>query len=855
MSNYLKDKYPEYFSQLCKKRNENIYLEKILCSSKVNIWWVCPTNPCGCHIFEDNPRNFIRRGCCVYCSKTPKVCKHTSIMSDEKMKKQYHQKLNTNINPYEISKKSSKKLWWKCMNHESCDEHIWETSPSKLGECPFCLNIKVCKCNSFMNISHYNGDFCHELNKYIDPWKISKGSTKKLWWKCQNHNSCNEHFWEAAPANKCGCPFCAGKKTCSCVGSNLLKDKYPEYFSQICKERNENINLNEITYRSKKQLWWVCPINPCGCHIFQDSVNNFIRRGGCIYCSEHPKICKHTSIMSNKKWKKEFDWELNENIDPYEISLYSNDKLWWKCTDHTSCNEHIWKVSPGSRHGCPWCSNKKVCRCNSIMNNLEIADIFCQELNPDVDPWKISHGSGQELWWKCNTHKTCDKHIWKAYVNNIVDKGSRCPYCINLKTCKCMSFMNDELLAKEFDYTLNENINPWKIALHSNKELWWKCSIHTTCEKHIWCATICNRTSEQKCGCPWCANKKTCKCNSFMNNELLAKEFDYEKNINIKPWKISTYSGIKLWWKCSICEYSWQTDPHHRSNDRNCPKCNKVAKISLNEYLELAKLNNGEYLGIIINDDEIILDIPSRNICKSWWKCEKNHIFERACSSIKYQNVWCAECKKYTIDDYILLASEKNGEYLGVIQEDNTYLLEIPKNITYKSYWKCSKNHIWEASFSNIKRHSWCTLCINKTEDKLYNWLINNYEDYNIIYQYKIDWCKNDETGRYLPFDFLISDYETNIIIELDGSQHFKYIKYFDNDIKKGIERDIYKMKKCLENNYKIIRLIQEDVWENKNNWEKELKNAINECFQQVEQNIYYLPNGNKNYQIFIDKM
>jgi hypothetical protein len=34
-------------------------------------------------------------------------------------------------------------------------------------------------------------------------------------------------------------------------------------------------------------------------------------------------------------------------------------------------------------------------------------------------------------------------------------------------------------------------------------------------------------------------------------------------------------------------------------------------------------------------------------------------------------------------------------------------------------------------------------------------------------------------------------------------------------------------MKKALENGYSIIRILQEDIYRNKNNWEDKLKNVI----------------------------
>ena len=39
-----------------------------------------------------------------------------------------------------------------------------------------------------------------------------------------------------------------------------------------------------------------------------------------------------------------------------------------------------------------------------------------------------------------------------------------------------------------------------------------------------------------------------------------------------------------------------------------------------------------------------------------------------------------------------------------------------------------------------------------------------------VEYQKKFEWCKNN-SNMYLPFDFYLP--ELNIIIELDGNQHF----------------------------------------------------------------------------------
>ena len=123
---------------------------------------------------------------------------------------------------------------------------------------------------------------------------------------------------------------------------------------------------------------------------------------------------------------------------------------------------------------------------------------------------------------------------------------------------------------------------------------------------------------------------------------------------------------------------------------------------------------------------------------------------------------------------------------------------------------------------NTIKGDIYCPICVNKTERLLYDWLNNKYE--NVKYQVRYEWCKNKKTNYMLPFDF---EYN-NIIIELDGAQHFRQIRNWKSP-EIQIEIDKYKMNCALENNKHIIRISQEDVLLNRNNWDKKLIDTINE--------------------------
>ena len=67
---------------------------------------------------------------------------------------------------------------------------------------------------------------------------------------------------------------------------------------------------------------------------------------------------------------------------------------------------------------------------------------------------------------------------------------------------------------------------------------------------------------------------------------------------------------------------------------------------------------------------------------------------------------------------------------------------------------------------------------------------------------------------------------DNNLIIELDGQQHFHNVSNWC-DVEARQKCDVYKMQKAILNGYSIIRLLQSDVWNDKNNWEEKLSQVI----------------------------
>ena len=77
------------------------------------------------------------------------------------------------------------------------------------------------------------------LNKDLTPFQITKGSNKKIWWKCPKED---DHIWQKAPNQfkykSSGCPMCSGKVI---VKSNSLASINPNLFKEWYRKKNFTI--------------------------------------------------------------------------------------------------------------------------------------------------------------------------------------------------------------------------------------------------------------------------------------------------------------------------------------------------------------------------------------------------------------------------------------------------------------------------------------------------------------------------------------------------------------------------------------------------------------------------------------
>jgi len=214
-----------------------------------------------------------------------------------------------------------------------------------------------------------------------------------------------------------------------------------------------------------------------------------------------------------------------------------------------------------------------------------------------------------------------------------------------------------------------------------------------------------------------------------------------------------------------------------------------------------------------------------------WFDCPKcKHTFKGMLNNIS-KNHWCGYCNSSKLCEDLeckacfdnSFASHHRAKFWS--KKNKKTPRQVSKANGAKFWFYCDKNkdHTFETSIDHITCSGrWCPWCKNKTEDKLFNWLIKLYPA--IKRQQKFDWCINQSSGKHLRYDFYIP--AKKILIELDGPQHFRQVSNWTTpqEIQK---RDHTKDLLAAANGFTLIRVLQEDVLSDLYDWETLLINSM----------------------------
>jgi positive regulator of sigma E activity len=186
------------------------------------------------------------------------------------------------------------------------------------------------------------------------PEDFSSASCTIVWWKCPEGD---DHEWKLSISSRTGkgtygCPFCTGRKACK---ANSLQTLAPEVAARWHKKKNGKLTPSDVTLKSNKKVWWICPDFPS--HEWTAQVFEVQRSSssGCPFCAGQ-KVCDTNSLTSMfSKIAKQWHPSKNGKLNPAEFTAGSNKKVWWQCEKGHSWKAAIYERTRDRATGCVTC--------------------------------------------------------------------------------------------------------------------------------------------------------------------------------------------------------------------------------------------------------------------------------------------------------------------------------------------------------------------------------------------------------------------------------------------------------------------------------------------------------------------
>jgi len=246
------------------------------------VWWRCKNG----HEWKASIAGRTKGIGCPYCSHKA-VCEDNCLATlNPELASEWNYEKNINLTPNDVTVYTHKKVWWRCKNG-----HEWEAIIANRANgngCPCCSGQKACKDNCLANIyPEIAKEWNIEKNGNLTPEKITAGSNKKVWWKCEKG-----HEWETTVSKRTNmgrnCPYCSNQKVCK---DNCLATLEPKLAKEWHPTKNGDLTPDKVTSRSGKRVWWQCEKG----HEWQSTIaNKAYGYGKCPKCQKELREWAYT---------------------------------------------------------------------------------------------------------------------------------------------------------------------------------------------------------------------------------------------------------------------------------------------------------------------------------------------------------------------------------------------------------------------------------------------------------------------------------------------------------------------------------------------------------------------------------
>lgn len=355
------------------------------------------------------------------------------------------------------------------------------------------------------------------------------------------------HIWDISPSSALsghGCPICAGN-------SKKTNFDYVKELSVV----NPNIGAIDTYINAKTSIMHKCRIDG---YEWMAKPLNTLRGKGCPMCSGQIVAPGYNDLATKyPHLTDEWDYTLNTNILPTEVSYGSNISVWWKCGECGKSYKSKISNRVYNNSSCPRCNKKSSVAEIQVYYYIKkyfsdaIHNFHDKEHNiTELDVYIPSLNIGIEY----------DGERWHRDIHRDKIKDNICSN-LGIKL-----FRIREINCPEYDSNC--------IFIHLNKHS--KSDLENVIENILRACGIEKPEVDFKRDHIEIHNlifrKKIQNSLALMKPDLLC-EWDVNKNGNIDPYKIAYKSNARVWWKCQHCGNEWFTTVNSRSSGNGCSKC------------------------------------------------------------------------------------------------------------------------------------------------------------------------------------------------------------------------------------------------------------------------------------------
>lgn len=388
----------------------------------------------------------------------------------------------------------------------------------------------------------------------------------------------------------------------------------------------------------------------------------------------------------------------------------------------------------------------------------------------------------------------CPDHLDKGEM--FVDfghfvKGRGCYYCGRETTINAHK-IDDDIYKQRCEEVGFIFINTY--IKDGRRKIDYMCKNHI--EKGVFTTSASNIS--RLSGCPYCTN-------TYINEEdfLCDLKFKLPHIKMIGKWK---GASKKTDFYCSIHNHKWCGQPNGIINRNGCFYCGKQALSE--QHLRTTEQVNQQIH--IYNPHIDLIEEYKKDNSNLLYYCHKhNKEFRRTLDGLLSRKCGCKLCSLEIFRQSQSLGLEEFKKRLGEIHPELEIRSEYINNSTPMDFYCTKHNHHFSSTpVVVLNRLKCCDKNRVTYKEEQVCQLLENW-NFKITRQKVFDDCKDK---RNLPFDIYLDEYD--VLIEYQGEQHYRPVRYSTQTYESSNEKFLYtkrhdeiKEKYCKDNNIKLIKI------------------------------------------------